>query len=84
MGQFTAKGCFFLRDTDIKMEHRWYVEVDVGKTGVWSGGGVEFSQREKKKKKENKMWDQANQDVSTNMFVISAGRQECLDCSSGL
>lgn len=51
MGQFTAKGCFFLRDADIKMEHRWYVEVDVGKTGVWSGG-VEFSQREKKKEGE--------------------------------
>lgn len=28
--QFTAKGCFFLRDTDMETEHRQYVERDVG------------------------------------------------------
>lgn len=32
MGQFTAEGCFFLRDRDIKMEYRGYAEVD---EGVW-------------------------------------------------
>lgn len=45
MGQFTAKGCFFLRDADIKMEHRWYAEVD-GKRDE----GFGFRHREGEKK----------------------------------
>lgn len=35
MGQFTAKGCFFLRGTDIDMEYRGYAEVDGERWGVW-------------------------------------------------
>lgn len=30
MDQFTAKGCFVLRDADIKMQYSQYAEVDVG------------------------------------------------------
>lgn len=28
--QFAAKGCFFLRDTDIKMQYSQNAEVDLG------------------------------------------------------
>lgn len=30
MDQFTAKGCFSLRDTDIKMQYSHNAEIDVG------------------------------------------------------
>lgn len=47
-----------------------------------SGRGVHLVKEGKKRKRTR--CETANQDVSTNMFVIPAGRQKCLDCSSGL
>lgn len=69
MGQFTAKGCFFLRD--IKMENRWYAVVDVERRGVLS------LDREKKGRRR---CETGKQDVGVNMSVISEGRRKCLNC----
>lgn len=49
MGQFTAKGCFFLRDTDIKMEYWEHAEVD--------GGEKKRLNLDREKKRKEKMWD---------------------------